>query len=245
MRLKDKVALITGSASGMGRAEALRYAEEGAKVVVADMNIEGAQEVVQEIIENGYQALAIKADITKTEDIHNMVDKTKEVFGSIDILVNNAGIFDKYQTSLDTDLDKWNFLLNINLTSTFQLSNAVLPDMIEKQNGAIVNIASVAGLVAGRGGAAYTTAKHAVIGYTKHLASEYAKYNIKINAIAPGTIETPLIKDVADSIPKDSVPAKRFGQIEEVADLTVFLGSDEAKFMNGVVVPIDGGFTIQ
>ncbi|WP_427705370.1 SDR family NAD(P)-dependent oxidoreductase [Staphylococcus parequorum] len=245
MRLKDKVALITGSASGMGRAEALRYAEEGAKVVVADMNIEGAQEVVQEIIENGYQALAIKADITKTEDIHNMVDKTKEVFGSIDILVNNAGIFDKYQTSLDTDLDKWNFLLNINLTSTFQLSNAVLPDMIEKQNGAIVNIASVAGLVAGKGGAAYTTAKHAVIGYTKHLASEYAKYNIKINAIAPGTIETPLIKDVADSIPKDSVPAKRFGQIEEVADLTVFLGSDEAKFMNGVVVPIDGGFTIQ
>ncbi|MFQ3904839.1 SDR family NAD(P)-dependent oxidoreductase [Staphylococcus sp. Mo2-7] len=206
MRLKDKVALITGSASGMGRAEALRYAEEGAKVVVADMNIEGAQEVVQEIIENGYQALAIKADITKTEDIHNMVDKTKEVFGSIDILVNNAGIFDKYQTSLDTDLDKWNFLLNINLTSTFQLSNAVLPDMIEKQNGAIVNIASVAGLVVGKGGAAYTTAKHAVIGYTKHLASEYAKYNIKINAIAPGTIETPLIKDVADSIPKDSVP---------------------------------------
>lgn len=179
------------------------------------MNLEGIQEVANEIKESGQQALAIKADITCTKNINNLIVKAKEQFGTIDILVNNAGVFDKYQTSLDTDLNKWNFLLNINLTSTFQLSNAVLPDMIEKQSGSIVNIASVAGLVAGKGGATYTTAKHAVIGYTEYLASEYAKYNIKINAIAPGTIETPLIKDVAANIPKDTVPAKRFGQVAD------------------------------
>lgn len=245
MRLKDKVALITGAASGMGKGEALAFANEGAKVVVADLNLEGAQEVVKEIESNGGQAVAVKVDVTQTEEIKAMVQQAKEAFGQIDILVNNAGVFDKYATSLETSLEKWNFLININLTSVFQVTNEVLPEMIERKSGSIINIASVAGLVAGKGGAAYTATKHAVVGLTKHLAAEYAKYGLQINAIAPGTIETPLIKDVVASIPKDGVPARRFGQVEEVADLAVFLGSDEAKFMNGVVVPIDGGFTIQ
>jgi NAD(P)-dependent dehydrogenase (short-subunit alcohol dehydrogenase family) len=135
--------------------------------------------------------------------------------------------------------------LAINLTSVFEMTNAVLPSMIKRGTGSIVNIASVAGLVAGKGGAGYTASKHAVVGYTKHLASEYARYGVKINAICPGTIETPLVKDVIANIPTDLVPARRFGQVEEVAELAAFLASDESKFMNGAAVPIDGGFTVQ
>lgn len=245
MRLQDKVAIITGAASGMGREEAIRFAQEGAKVIVADLNFEGAKEVAKEIEAFGGQAVAVAVNVTKTEDIHNMVKSAVDSFGPIDIVVNNAGVFDKYATSLDTTLEQWNFLVNINLTSVFEISNAVLPSMIERGTGSIVNIASVAGLVAGKGGAAYTATKHAVIGYTKHLASEYARYGIKINAICPGTIETPLVKDVLANISKEPVPTRRFGQVNEVADLAVFLASDEAKFMSGAAVPIDGGFTIQ
>lgn len=245
MRLKNKVAIITGAASGMGQGEAIRFAKEGAKVVVADLNLQGAQSVAEEIKAFGGQAIAVSVNVMKTEDILNCVKETEEAFGPVDILVNNAGVFDKYQKSLDTTLDQWSFLVNINLTSVFEFSNAVLPSMIERKTGAIVNIASVAGLVAGKGGAAYTATKHGVIGYTKHLSSEYAQYGIKINAICPGTIETSLVKDVLAGISKEPVPARRFGQVEEVADLAVFLASEEAKFMSGTAVTIDGGFTIQ
>lgn len=245
MKLENKVALITGSASGMGKGEALAFAKEGAKVVVADLNLEGAQEVVREIEKNGGEGLAVKVDVASTEAIQSMVKQATEAFGQIDILVNNAGVFDKYQTLLDTELDSWNFLVNVNLTSVYQVSKEVLPAMIERGNGAIVNIASVAGLVAGKGGAAYTATKHGVIGLTKHMASEYAENGIQVNAIAPGTIETPLIADVKDSIPTDNIPAKRFGQIEEVAELAIFLASGKANFVNGVTIPIDGGFTTE
>lgn len=245
MKLENKVALITGSASGMGKGEAIAFAREGAKVIVADLNKEAAEEVVKEIENNNGQALAIEVDLTKEDEVESMIKQAKDKFGKIDILVNNAGVFDKYQTSLDTPLDKWNFLINVNLTSVFNVTNQVLPEMIERESGTIVNIASIAGIVAGKGGAAYTTSKHGVIGLTKHLASEYAKHGIQINAIAPGTIETPLIKEVKDTIPNDNIPARRFGEVEEVAELAIFLSSDEARFINGTVVPIDGGFTIQ
>lgn len=245
MRLKNKVAIITGAASGMGRGHAVRFAKEGAKVVVADMNFTGVQEVVKEIQVFGGEAVAVEVNVNKTEDIQKMVKTAVETFGPVDILINNAGIFDKYAPSLDTTLDQWNFMISTNLTSMFEITNAVLPSMIERLTGSIVNIASVAGLVAGKGGAAYTASKHGVIGYTKHLASEYARYGIKINAVCPGTIETPIIKDVLANIPKDAVPVRRFGQVDEVVDLVVFLASDEAKFMSGAAVVIDGGFTIQ
>lgn len=245
MRLQDKVAIITGAASGMGKGEAIRFAQEGAKVVVADLNIEGATEVAEQIKNNGGEAIAVSVNVMKTEEILNCVKVAEETFGPVDILVNNAGVFDKYAKSLDTSLEQWNFLLNINLTSVFEFSNAVLPSMIERETGSIVNIASVAGLVAGKGGAAYTATKHGVIGYTKHLSSEYARYGIKINALCPGTIETPLTKDVLANISKEAVPTRSFGQVDQVSDLAVFLASDEAKFMNGAIVPIDGGFTIQ
>ncbi|MFB7642391.1 SDR family NAD(P)-dependent oxidoreductase [Peribacillus butanolivorans] len=245
MLLKDKVAVITGGASGMGKAEALAFAEKGAKVVIADINYEGAQKVVNEIIANGESALALQVNMTNSAKINDMVQVILSEFGQIDILVNNAGVFDKYKTSLETSEEDWDFIFNINLKSIFLLSNLVLPGMISRGNGTIINISSVAGLVAGKGGAAYTASKHGLIGYTKHLASVYASQGIKVNAICPGTIVTPLTKDILDNIPVDNIPARRFGQQEEVAELAVFLASDQAKFLNGTAIPIDGGFTIQ
>lgn len=245
MRLKDKVAIITGAASGMGHGEAIRFAQEGAKVVVADLNLDGAEAVANEIKAMGGEAIAVAVNVTSKEDIINCVKATEEAFGRVDILVNNAGVFDKYAKALDVTSEQWAFMLNVNLTSVFEFSKAVLPGMIERGNGSIVNIASVAGLVAGKGGAGYTASKHGVIGLTKHLSAEYARFGVKINAICPGTIETPLVKDVLAGLSKEAVPTRTFGQIDEVADLAVFLASDEAKFMSGAAVPIDGGFTIQ
>ena len=245
MRLKDKVAIITGAASGMGHGEAIRFAQEGAKVIVADLNLEGAQAVAAEIKAAGGEAIAVAVNVMKVEDITACVKAAEEAFGQVDILVNNAGVFDKYAKALDVTSEQWAFMLNVNLTSVFEFSKAVLPGMIERGNGAIVNIASVAGLVAGKGGAGYTASKHGVIGLTKHLSAEYARFGVKINAICPGTIETPLVKDVLAGLSKEAVPTRTFGQVEEVADLAVFLASDEAKFMSGAMVPIDGGFTIQ
>lgn len=245
MLLKDKVAIITGGASGMGKAEALAFAEKGAKVVIADINYEGAQKVVNEIVVNDGSAIALQVNMTNSAKINDMVQVILSELGQIDILVNNAGVFDKYKTSLETSEEDWDFIFNINLKSIFLLSNSVLPGMISRGNGTIINISSVAGLVAGKGGAAYTASKHGLIGYTKHLASVYASQGIKVNAICPGTIVTPLTKDILDNIPVDNIPARRFGQQEEVAELAVFLASDQAKFMNGTAIPIDGGFTIQ
>lgn len=244
MKLQDKVAIITGAASGMGKAEALRFASEGAKVVVADLNLEGAEEVVQEIKRNGGEGLAVKVNVTDPADIENMVALATDTFGKIDILVNNAGIFDKYTNSLDTTEEQWDLIFNVNLKSVYKITNAVLPGMIQRGKGAIVNIASIAGLVAQMGGAAYTASKHGVIGYTKHLAAVYSSKGIKINAIAPGTIQTPLTEEMLKTRPTNKIPLDRFGLDYEVADLAVFLASDEAKFMNGSIVPIDGGYTV-
>lgn len=244
MRLNEKVAIITGAASGMGKAEALAFSKEGATVVVADLNIKGAQEVVNEILATGKKALAVQVNVTKKEDLENLVNKTIQEFGKIDVLINNAGIFDKYTNSLETTDEQWDLLFDINTKAVFKLSNLVLPHMIERKTGSIVNIASIAGLVAQMGGAAYTASKHAVAGYTKHLAAVYGKDGVKINAICPGTIATPMTEEMLKTRPTNKIPLDRFGQVSDVADLAIFLASDEARFMNGALVPIDGGYTI-
>lgn len=243
--MPQKTAIITGSASGMGLVEAEIFAERGYKVALLDVNEESLKKAVEGIQASGGAADGFVIDLTDHDSIVSTVESIEKSFGHIDVLVNNAGVFDKYQASLDTPRDRWDFLLSINLTSVFDMSNAVLPGMIKRGSGAIVNIASVAGLVAGKGGAAYTASKHAVIGYTKHLASEYSPQGIRVNAIAPGTIVTPLIKDVVDSIPTDPVPLRRFGQPNEVAETVFFLADGKAGFVNGTTVTIDGGFTIQ
>ena len=242
-RLKDKVCIVTGAASGMGEAEAIAYAEQGAKLIIADLNIEQAQSVAEKINKMGNQAFAFQVDITQKSQLENLVNFTLEKFERIDVLLNNAGIFDKYVASLETTEQLWDLIFNINVKSIFNLSNLVLPHMIKQKSGAIINVGSVAGLVAKMGGASYTASKHAVLGYTKHLAAEYGKYGIKINAICPGTIRTPMTAEMLKTRPTDKIPLDRFGDSQEVADLAVFLASDEAKFMSGACITVDGGYT--
>jgi NAD(P)-dependent dehydrogenase (short-subunit alcohol dehydrogenase family) len=244
LRLESKVAIITGGASGIGRAAATRFAVEGAQVVIADLNEGAAMEVASAIVKGGGSAIAVTVDITVPSDLEHLVDRTIDQFGQIDILINNAGIFDRYASSLETSEADWDRIFMVNIKSIFNLTNLVLPGMIERHSGSIVNIASVAGLVAQKGGAAYTASKHAVVGYTKHLAAAYGKEGVKVNAICPGTIRTPLTSDLIDTIPIDAIPVGRVGEVSDVSDLAAFLASDEARFLHGAVIPIDGGFTI-
>ena len=240
---EGKTVIVTGAAGGLGKAMSRLFAECGAKVAVCD--IAGGEAITEEINNAGGTAKYYRFDIRDREQIEKAFAEIMNDFGSIDVLVNNAGVFDKYATLLDTSDELWDLIYNINIKAVFRLTKLVLPQMIERGHGSIVNIASVAGLIANKGGAAYTSPKHAVIGLTKHLSSTYAKDGIKVNAICPGTIVTPLIKDVIANIPKYNVPMHRFGEPEEVADLALFLASDEAAFMSGAIVPIDGGFTIR
>ena len=244
MRLNQKTAIVTGAGSGMGQAEAIGFAKEGAQVVVADVNLATAEATRDAIVAVGGKAIALAVDVTQLADLQHLVDVTLATYGRIDVLVNNAGIFDYYTASLDTSEALWDKIFAINVKSMFQLSNLVLPHMQAQQHGAIINICSIAGLVANMGGAAYTASKHAVAGYTKHLAAVYGKDGIKINAICPGTIRTAMTAEMLKTRPTDKIPLDRFGEVGEVVDLAVFLASDEARFMNGALVPIDGGFTI-
>lgn len=243
-RLQNKVCIITGAASGMGESEAIAFAQQGAKLIIADMNFEQADQVAEKIINAGGEAFAFQVDVTQFDQLKQLVEFTLEKFGRIDVLLNNAGIFDKYTNSLDTTEELWDAMFAINVKAVFNLSNLVLPKMIEQSSGAIINIASIAGLVAQMGGASYTASKHAVIGYTKHLAAVYAKHGIKINAICPGTIRTPMTAKMLETRPTDKIPLDRFGEATEVAELSIFLASDEARFMNGSCITIDGGYTI-
>lgn len=243
-RLQNKVCIITGAASGMGESEAIAFAQQGAKLIIADMNLEQANQVAEKIINAGGEAFAFQVDVTQFDQLQQLVEFTLENFGRIDVLLNNAGIFDKYTNSLDTTEELWDRMFAINVKAVFNLSNLVLPKMIEQGSGAIINIASIAGLVAQMGGASYTASKHAVIGYTKHLAAVYAKHGIKINAICPGTIRTPMTAKMLETRPTDKIPLDRFGEASEVAELAIFLASDEARFMNGSCITIDGGYTI-
>lgn len=243
-RLQNKVCIITGAASGMGESEAIAFAQQGAKLIIADMNLEQANQVAEKIINAGGEAFAFQVNVTQFDQLKQLVEFTLEKFGRIDVLLNNAGIFDKYTNSLDTTEELWDRMFAINVKAVFNLSNLVLPKMIEQGSGAIINIASIAGLVAQMGGASYTASKHAVIGYTKHLAAVYAKHGIKINAICPGTIRTPMTAKMLETRPTDKIPLDRFGEASEVAELAIFLASDEARFMNGSCITIDGGYTI-
>lgn len=243
LRLENKVCIITGAASGMGEAEAIAFSQQGAKLIIADQNKDQAEIVANQIRATGGHAYAFQVDITQNEQLENLVNFTINKFERIDILLNNAGIFDHYSTSLETTEQLWEQVFDINVKSIFNLSNLVLPYMLKQQSGAIINIGSIAGLIAKMGGASYTASKHAVLGYTKHLAAEYGKYGIKINAICPGTIRTPMTEQMLATRPTDKIPLDRFGEVNEVADLAIFLASDEAKFMSGACITIDGGFT--
>ncbi|HKM36019.1 MAG TPA: 3-oxoacyl-ACP reductase [Thiopseudomonas sp.] len=250
-RLNNKVALITGAGSGMGKAQAKLFAKEGAKIIAADIDMNGLEKTVEEIKSEGGDAYAVQIDVSKKSSVEAGVKSGLEHYGQVDILSNTAGILDDYKPTLDTSEDLWDKIMGINLKGVYYMTNAVLPHMLEREKGAIINFGSIASFVAGGGGAAYTAAKHAIAGYTKQLSFDYGQKGIRANVIAPGAIETGMTKkifeegsaEVMNSV--NSVPAGRYGQPEEVANVALFLASDEASFMHGAIVPVDGGWLVK
>ena len=250
MKLENKVAIITGSTRGIGRATAELFAKEGAKVVVVGTKEELGKEVAEEIKATGGEAIFCKTDVTSDESLENLVKTTLDAFGKIDILVNNAGVGGTTANMNQITMDEWNTVLATNLTAPFVLCKKVIPIMEEQGTGTIVNVASMASTAAGRGGLAYTSAKHGLLGLTRQMSLDHGRTGVRINAVLPGPIATEMIARVL-AIPQHPVtmkmgmsPAKRPGEPIEVAQAIAFLASDDASFIHGAALAVDGGYTI-
>ena len=249
MKLENKVALITGVGSGMGEATANLFAAEGAKIVGADINQEAIDRVIGDIQKNGGTAIGVKADVSKLEDVENMVNVGIKEYGSLDILFNNAGIMDNFVPVAELPDELWNRVFSINLTGPFWACRAVLKIMLKQGKGVIINNASVGGLFGVRGGAAYVASKHALIGLTKNIGAIYGDQGIRCVAIAPGGVKTNIGSTIdnpnklgAEKMAKGLGPAL-MGNPEEIAALVLFLASEDASFINGTVIVADGGWT--
>ncbi len=245
--LKDKVALITGGSSGIGRAVALAWAREGAKVVVSDVDRSGGGETVEQVRAAGGEAIFIAADVGKPEDCEALVRGAVEKFGRLDIACNNAGIGGPQAPTADYPLDGWAQVIGINLSGVFYGMKYQLPAMLKNGGGAIVNMASILGAVGFAGAPAYTAAKHGVVGLTQAAALEYSAHGVRINAVGPGFIHTPMISALEDNQAVNDMlvaahPIGRLGRAEEVAELVLWLSSDKASFVTGSYYPVDGGY---
>ena len=250
MKLQDKVTVVTGAGSGMGKAIATLYGQEGAKVVVSDINGDSANAVVEEIKANGGEAIVVVANVAKEEDIQNLIDTAVSTYGTVDVLVNNAGIMDNFEAAGDIEDDKWERIFAINTTSVMRSTRKVLPIFLEKEQGVIINIASAGGLYGARAGGAYTASKHAVVGFTKNTGFMYAPQGIRCNAIAPGAVETNIsasmtgISEFGMSRVQPGLAINpSIGKAEEIAKVALFLASDDSSFVNGTVLTADAGWT--
>lgn len=247
MRLKGKVALVTGGGRGIGRAISLALAQEGAKVCVNYFHSkDAAEEVAKRIKENKGEAISYKADVSKLEEVNRMVEELNKKFGRIDILINNAGLnIDKYLMIMNEE--EWDKVIDVNLKGTFNCSKAISRVMIGQRSGNIVNISSVSAISGAAGQTNYSAAKGGMISFTKSLARELAPFGIRVNALAPGLIDTEMVKkmpkEMLDRILKIT-PLKRMGTPEEVAKVVVFLVSEEACYITGQVIRIDGGLAM-
>ncbi|WP_433945089.1 SDR family NAD(P)-dependent oxidoreductase [Paenibacillus sp. SN-8-1] len=246
-RLTNKVTIVTGAGSGMGREEALLLATEGATVVATDINEAAVQAVVKEIRENGGKAAAYAHNVTLEEDWRHVVEDAIKSFGKVDVLVNNAGV-SLAVGLLDTTMEQWNKVISINLTSTFLGMKYVVPHMIENNGGSIINISSIAGLTGSSGAGAYTASKGGVRMLSKAAAVDFGKHNIRVNSVHPGFIETPMSSDFVHNeqmlkwfLSQTALP--RVGQASEVAQAVLFLASDESAYITGIELPVDGGVT--
>jgi len=251
-RLDGKVALVTGAASGIGRQSALAFARAGAKVVVSDITVDGGEETVKMIKDMGGDAVFVKADVSKKHDVIKLVDKTVETYGRLDCAHNNAGIEGAPAPCVQCTDENWDKTIAINLTGVFYCCQAEVAQMLKQGGGgAIVNTASVAGLVGFAGIPAYTASKHGVNGLTKQIALDYAKEGIRVNSVCPGIIRTPMIDRFTggDEAALEGMiatePIGRLGEPSEVADAVVYLCTDEASFVTGINMPVDGAFVAQ
>ncbi len=250
-RLKGKVAIITGAASGIGRAAAVLFAREGASLVLADMQEDKLEETLAMVKSDGGQGVARKTNVAVEEEVKGLVDLAVETFGRIDIVCNNAGITGQYTGPEEWDGEDWQSVYAVNVLGGVYMIKHATKHLIESKNGAIVNTASVAGIRSGAGGNAYSASKAALINFTKTAACDLGGFNVRVNAVCPGLIETGMTKPVFDYARDKGKESKlgsrcelrRYGRPEEVAQAILFLASDEASYITGQAIPVDGGNT--
>jgi 3-oxoacyl-[acyl-carrier protein] reductase len=243
MRLKDRVALITGAANGIGLKASEVFAKEGAKVAMADFNAEQGEKRAQELREKGYEVTFFQVNVAQRSSVDEMVEKVREVYGNIGVLVNNAGITKDAMLS-KLSIEDFQAVLDVNLTGVFHCTQAVLPSMIENGKGRIINTSSVSGVYGNVGQTNYAATKAGVVGMTKSWAKELGRKGINVNAVAPGFIETGMTAKVPERIldqMKQMVPLLRLGKPEDIANAYLFLASDESNYINGTVLHVDGG----
>jgi len=247
--LENKVALVTGAGSGIGKAIALTFAAEGAKVVVSDINEEGGNAVVEEIKSSGGTALFVKADTSKPEDNEKLVEHALQGFGGLHIAVNNAGIGGPAALAGEYPLDGWDKVIEVNLSGVFYGLRYQIPALLKSGGGSIINMASILGQVGTKLSPAYVAAKHGVVGLTKAAALGYADQKIRINAVGPGYIHTPLVEKSLTPEQLDGLvslhPIGRLGASQEIAELALWLASDKASFVTGAYYAADGGYLAQ
>lgn len=249
MKLKDQVAIITGAGAGMGKAIALRFASEGARVVLSDLHQDRLTETVQLIEAEGGAALALAGDVAQEADVQALFTQAKVTFGQVDILINNAGIMDNFVPAAEVSDELWERVLAVNLTGPLRTMRQALPLFAASGKGVIVNVSSIGGLQGSRAGAAYTAAKHGLIGLTKNVAYQYAKAGVRCNAIAPGGVNTLIMSqsqphEQGMALAMSGIQANiRMGEAEEIAGVALFLASDDASLVNGAVITADAGWT--
>ena len=253
-KFEGKVALVTGGGSGIGRASALTFARDGAKIIVADVDVNGGEATVQMIKKDGGEAIFVRTDVTKATEVEALVNKAVETYGRLDYALNNAGVEGNGLSTTQYAEEDWDRLININLKGVWLCMKYEIQQMLRQGSGAIVNTASIVGLVGLENSCAYTASKHGVVGLTKVAALEYAKQNIRVNAVCPGSIITPMVERIfargtdvkaqADAKAQTIAwhPIGRQGKPEEVAETVVWLCSDAASFITGHAMPVDGGF---
>jgi NAD(P)-dependent dehydrogenase (short-subunit alcohol dehydrogenase family) len=248
--IRDSAVIVTGAGSGIGRATARRFAEEGANVVVADVDVEGGERTVRDVRDAGGDATFVETDVSDRTDVEAMVAEAVETYGGLDFAVNNAGVEGDTHPTADQPMDNWDRVIDVNLRGVFLGMRAELPAMLEN-GGAIVNVSSIAGEVGFRGSGPYVASKHGVVGLTKTAALEYSNQGVRVNAICPGVIRTPMVDRAAERNPEmieqisAATPLGRVGEPEEIGDAVVWLCSDDASFVTGEAMVVDGGYVSQ